>query len=387
MGLTVHHLQVSQSERIVWLCEALGIEYELKLYQRDPLLSPAEYTALHPIGAAPVITDGKITLAESEACMEYIINVHGDGRLAVKPGESNYADCLYWYHFINGTLQPALGRVMALRSCQVPDSNPIRTRYEAKVKQCFEFIDKRLGEVPYLAGPELTKADIMAMFSLSCVRKFFAVDETPYQNVQAYLQRVAKIESYQRAMKKGDPDLDISELISAKGPELFGPLKNLAPPSATVPSHEVMAGAHWACHFNQASPTPTLKKRDASKAVGDLTKTPMVMATTPWVFTSNHIRPAISQSKLLRVISHCRYQVLPHFILAGVAYASYARTLDPLSSARSIESSRDTRRGRTETDHDDERQQVCRLKCRYPMSQARLMAKHFVSELQETLYR
>nr|POE79619.1 glutathione s-transferase 3 [Quercus suber] len=215
-----------RSERIVWLCEALGIEYELKLYQRHPLLSPPEYSALHPIGAAPVITDGEITIAESEACIEYIINVYGGGKLTVQPGESNYAESLYWYHFINGTLQPALGRVMALRSCQVPDSNPTRARYEGKIKQCFEFIDKRLGEVPYLAGSELTKADIMAVFSLSTMRKFFVLDETPYQNIQAYLQRLTKLESYQRAMKRGDPDLEISELISAKGPELVGPLKS-----------------------------------------------------------------------------------------------------------------------------------------------------------------
>lgn len=97
MGLTVHHLQISQSERIVWLCEALGIEYNLKLYQRHPLLSPPEYLALHPIGAAPVITDGDVTLAESVAVVEYIINVYGGGKLTVKPGEKNYADYLYWY--------------------------------------------------------------------------------------------------------------------------------------------------------------------------------------------------------------------------------------------------------------------------------------------------
>lgn len=97
MGLTVHHLQVSQSERIVWLCEALGIDYDLKLYQRHPYLSPPEYLALHPLGAAPVITDdGGVLLAESEACVEYIIHVHGGGRLTVKPGEKNYADSLYW---------------------------------------------------------------------------------------------------------------------------------------------------------------------------------------------------------------------------------------------------------------------------------------------------
>ena len=94
---TVHHLGVSQSDRIVWLCEELGLDYELKKYDRAPILSPASYKSLHPIGAAPVVTDGDVVIAESEACLEYICNIHGQGRLLVRPGEKNYADFLYWY--------------------------------------------------------------------------------------------------------------------------------------------------------------------------------------------------------------------------------------------------------------------------------------------------
>lgn len=124
------------------------------------------------------------------------------------------------YHYINGTLQPALGRTMALRSCQVPPDNPTRARYEGKINQLFSFVNDRLGSSPYLAGSELTAADIMAVFSLSTMRKFYALDETPYANITTYLERVSGLESYQRAMKKGDPDLDVKELISPKGPEL-----------------------------------------------------------------------------------------------------------------------------------------------------------------------
>lgn len=94
--LTVHHLQISQSERIVWLCEELEIPYTLKLYQRAPFLAPPELKALHPMGAAPVITDGPITLAESPACVEYIIQKHGSGRLMLPPSHPDYADYLYW---------------------------------------------------------------------------------------------------------------------------------------------------------------------------------------------------------------------------------------------------------------------------------------------------
>ncbi|QDS75900.1 hypothetical protein FKW77_002526 [Venturia effusa] len=225
MVLTVHHLGISQSERVVWLCEALKIQYDLKLYKRAPVLAPPEYSALHPIGAAPVITDGDSTIAESEACVEYIVNIYGGGKLTVGPGAKNYPDYLYWYHFINGTLQPALSRVMALRSSGVAEDNPTRQRYEGKVDQVFAYANKRLGEATYLAGDELTVADIMAVFSFATVRKFYHLDETNYPNITAYLQRIAKLDSYQRAMKKGDPDLAIEELISPKGPELIEALR------------------------------------------------------------------------------------------------------------------------------------------------------------------
>lgn len=104
MTLTVHHLQVSQSERVVWLCEELGINYELKNYKRDPLFAPTNYKALHPTGAAPVIEDNGKVIAESAACVEYIAQVHGNGKFFVKPGQKEYADFVYWFHFANGRL-------------------------------------------------------------------------------------------------------------------------------------------------------------------------------------------------------------------------------------------------------------------------------------------
>src|SRR5438270_1486422 len=110
--LTVHHLGKSQSERIVWLCEELGIPYELKCYARAPLLAPPEYKALHPIGAAPVITDGELVLAESGAIVQYITSRYGAGRLALTDGHPHFAAFLYWFHFANGTLQARMGRCL-----------------------------------------------------------------------------------------------------------------------------------------------------------------------------------------------------------------------------------------------------------------------------------
>jgi glutathione S-transferase len=102
--LTVHHLGISQSERIVWLCEELEIPYRLERYDREGGRgrAPAAYKALHPAGTAPVITDGDVVLAESGAIVEYIIQEHGNGRLSVAKGQPNFADYLFWFHFANG---------------------------------------------------------------------------------------------------------------------------------------------------------------------------------------------------------------------------------------------------------------------------------------------
>jgi len=223
MVLTVHHLQVSQSERIIWLCEELGLQYDLKLYQRAPLLSPPQYLALHPLGAAPVIQDtGNVTLAESAACADYIIHIHGGGRLVIPPRDPCYVNYIYWFHFANGTLQPALGRLMALRAAGVGEDDNIRYRVTNKLKQYLEFLDRRLGETgAWLAGQEFTAADVMLVFSLTTMRMFCPLDLGAYGNVLAYLRRVAAREGYRRAMGKGDPELKVEELISAQGPAMF----------------------------------------------------------------------------------------------------------------------------------------------------------------------
>ena len=128
--LTVHHLGKSQSERIVWLCEELAIPYELKRYTRDAvtMLAPADYKALHPIGAAPVITDGDLVLAESGAIVDYIMAKYGNGRLALTADDPGFAQFLYWFHFANGTLQAAMGRLMILNRLKLPDDNPSLAR-------------------------------------------------------------------------------------------------------------------------------------------------------------------------------------------------------------------------------------------------------------------
>ena len=207
--LTVHHLRRSQSERIVWLCEELGLDYVLKCYARDPvtMLAPPEYRALHPIGTAPVITDGDIVLAESGAIVDYIIAKYGNGHLALAPDHPDFADYLFWFHYANGTLQLQMMRNFSLRRAGVADDNPVRRLAAERLDRNLKLVEARLGAADYLAGREFTAADIMAVFSLTTMRSFFPLDLTPYPHMLAYLQRIGRREAYQRAMKQGDPEL------------------------------------------------------------------------------------------------------------------------------------------------------------------------------------
>jgi glutathione S-transferase len=207
--LTIHHLGISQSERIIWLCEELGIAYELKHYKRDAVtnLSPPELKALHPLGAAPVITDGDLVLAESGAIMEYIIAKHGGGRLALSPTHPDFAQYLYWFHFANGNLQPNMGRNMVLRRLGLPPDNPVLLAMKGRLDLVLDLIEKRLGEATHLAGSEFTAADIITVFSLTTMRVFLPIDLAPYPNIRRYLQRIGARDAYQRAMRKGDPGM------------------------------------------------------------------------------------------------------------------------------------------------------------------------------------
>jgi len=205
----VHHLGVSQSERIVWLCEELGLDYVLKRYQRDPItrMAPAEYRALHPMGIAPVISDGELVLGESGAIIEYLCNTYGQGRLIIGPHQPDYASYLYWFHFANGTMMPAemIGIIQSMLG--VADDNPNAATFKQRSVRAYAMVERRLGEAQYLAGNAFTAADIMMFFPLSTMRAFTPRDLGLFPNVRAYLRRIGERPAYQRAMSKGDPGM------------------------------------------------------------------------------------------------------------------------------------------------------------------------------------
>ena len=204
--LTVHHLATSQSDRIVWLCEELGIAYDLKRYERDSVtrLAPAEYRALHPIGTAPVVTDGDLVLGEFAAIIDYIIHRYGQGRLAIAPGDAGYSDYLFWFHFANGSFMPAAMMGLVAGMVAAGGSAAVGALTE-RLDRAWDMVEARLGESPYLAGAEFTAADIMTLFPLTTMRLFAPRDIAGYPNVAAYLQRIGARDAFQRAMAKADP--------------------------------------------------------------------------------------------------------------------------------------------------------------------------------------
>jgi glutathione S-transferase len=208
--ITVHHLGVSQSERVVWLCEELAIPYTLQRYDRDPAtrLAPADYKALHPMGIAPVITDGSLVLAESGAIIEYLIEKYGNGRLAIGADRANFADYLFWFHFANGTMMPSeMGSIIA-SVLGLKEGNPVMAMLQDRSDRAFALVERRLGDVAYFAGSEFTAADIiMMLFPLSPTRAFAQRDLSPLPHIRAYLKRIGERPAYRRAIKKGDPQL------------------------------------------------------------------------------------------------------------------------------------------------------------------------------------
>jgi len=207
--LTVHHLGISQSDRIVWLCEELDIPYTLLRYERDPVtrLAPPEYKALHPSGTAPVITDGSLALAESAAIIEYIAKRHGGGRLILGPDHPDFPHFLYWFHFSNGTMMPAgLVEVALGLAGGTTDSDTLRG-LRSRLDRAYDMIEARLSTATWFAGSAFTAADIIMAFPLTTMRLFIPRDLASYPNLRAYLKRLGERPAFRAAMTKADPDL------------------------------------------------------------------------------------------------------------------------------------------------------------------------------------
>jgi glutathione S-transferase len=166
-------------------------------------MGPPEYKALHVLGTAPIITDGDVVLPESGAIMQYIMGRYGDGGLAPAADASNFADYLFWFHFANASMLPAISGAPR----DAADDSPRAQFMRARAERPWAMIEARLGEAAFFAGDALTAADIMLVFNLTTMRAFAPKDISGYPNILAYLARIGARPAYQRAMQKADPQM------------------------------------------------------------------------------------------------------------------------------------------------------------------------------------
>jgi glutathione S-transferase len=206
--ITVHHLLVSQSERVIWLLEELGTPYELKSYPRaatgmaDPI-----FQQLHPTGNAPVIQDGAVTLAESLAIFTYILDLYGEGKLRIAPGAPHYADFVYWFNYSNAGLMPLM--MHHLFDTMTGDDSSMRAQVmQDRLGRNLRMIDDRLAAFPYIAGPDFTAADILMHFPFGTMATFAPVDIAAYPHIRPWLDRLSARPAYKKAMRLAGHETD-----------------------------------------------------------------------------------------------------------------------------------------------------------------------------------
>lgn len=230
MVLTVHHLRISQSERILFLCEELAINYRIVHHMRDPLAAPQSLKDVpgNATGKAPFLEDPEagIALQESGAICEYILakyaavqldNQTNRPKLSKTFGEEGYADYLYWFHWSNGTFQALLNRFTFFEIGQIPEDNAAYKWSMVSLNQMLGLLDEHLAKNKWLAGQDFTAADIMTVFSLTTKRYFGPlVSYAEYPNILRYLRDIGERPGYQRAMEKGDPEMKL--LLGAETP-------------------------------------------------------------------------------------------------------------------------------------------------------------------------
>lgn len=188
-------------------------------------MAPQEIKSINPFGTAPFFQDTNVSppvsLAESHAIVEYILQVYGSKgatRLVRTPEDSEYGEYLEWLYFANGSLQPSVGRIMTLSFAGLPSENPILGMMTTRMNTHFKLVDERLAKNKYLAGDELSAADIMSVFTLTTMRGFTPMlDLGPYPNILRYLKGVAERPAYQETLKKGERGMAPMNTPKVKG--------------------------------------------------------------------------------------------------------------------------------------------------------------------------
>lgn len=217
--ITVHHLENSRSQRILWLLEELGLPYEVRRYERDrkTMLAPPALQAVHALGKSPVVTDDRVTVAESGAIVEYLVDTHGGGRLRPAAGTEAHRRYVYWLHFAEGSAMPPLLMQLVfdkVRSAPMPFFvKPIAKGIADKVTRSFvapnirsqlEFMEGELGDRPWFAGEDFTAADVQMSFPLEAASARGGLDRR-YPQLVDWLARIHARPAYLRALEVGGP--------------------------------------------------------------------------------------------------------------------------------------------------------------------------------------
>jgi glutathione S-transferase len=217
--ITVHHLNNSRSQRVLWLLEELGIAYEVKRYQRDAktMLAPPALLAVHPLGKSPVIVDGPVTVAESGAVIEYLIDRYGGGRLIPKAGNPERLRYTYWLHYAEGSaMPPLLLKLVFDRVANNPAPWPISAiarRIASTVQNSFiapqlkrhlDFMEAELAAHTWFAGEEFTAADVQMSFPLEAAASRAGLN-AGRPRLMAFLDRIHARDAYKRALERGGP--------------------------------------------------------------------------------------------------------------------------------------------------------------------------------------
>ena len=200
--LTLHHLNDSRSQRILWLLEELGTPYEMKRHQRDAQtrLAPPELKAVHPLGKSPVITDGNVRIAESAAIVDYIIRRYGKGAMMPAPGSAEYEAYNEWLHYSEGSAMLPL--MLNLYVSRLKEAGaPLHPRIESEIANHLGYIETSLQGREWLVGSGLTGADIQMSFVGEMAKVAKRIE--PYPNMAAWVERFQARPAYKRSIEKG----------------------------------------------------------------------------------------------------------------------------------------------------------------------------------------
>ena len=199
--LTLHHLNDSRSQRILWLLEELGTPYEMKKYQRmETRLAPPELAAVHPLGKSPIITDADIKIAESGAIVDYIIRRYGKGTMMPAPGSAEYEVYNEWLHYSEGSAMLPLMLHLYVSRLEVAGA-PLHPRIDSETANHLGYVDRALKGREFFVGNSLSGADIQMSFVGEMAKIFDKLK--PYPNLSAWLSRMHARPAFKRSIEKG----------------------------------------------------------------------------------------------------------------------------------------------------------------------------------------